>query len=340
MKKFKIIITTGDINGIGPEVTFKALDKISVDKAYQYIIFKSKLDTKSSFLKLNQKYKLIEVNSLAHALSQKEEDIIIISSEDSPPRWVELSAKACMENICDALVTAPLSKTEIIKSGYNMIGHTELLKTIANVNSVYMTFLGNHFNVLLLTGHIPLKEVPNYINKDHIENAIQAAQSIVNLLSEDCQKKPLGFIGLNPHAGEGGLIGLEDLQLIRPILKDFNKKDVPIEGPLVPDAAFLRFNWNKYSMYISPFHDQGLTAFKIVHGHESGVHITFGLPFIRTSVNHGTAKDIFGKNIAKPNSMIDAIFWAKKLIHSNIRKIDKQKIKNGEKHHDSGSCNL
>ena len=122
----------------------------------------------------------------------------------------------------------------------------------------------------------------------------------------------MALVGLNPHAGEKGLIGKFESENLKPVLTQIKKKH-SVEGPLVPDAAFFDDNWKKYSTYVCLYHDQGLIPFKMVHGQDSGVHLTLGLPFIRTSVDHGTAKNIFGKNKANPNSMIEAVDWAIKL---------------------------
>ena len=127
----------------------------------------------------------------------------------------------------------------------------------------------------------------------------------------------MALVGINPHAGEDGLIGNEELDVFLEAIKIAKSKKIPIEGPLVPDAAFLKENWSKFSVYICPYHDQGLIPFKLVHGHKSGVHITMGLPFIRTSVEHGTAKKLFGKNKAYYESMLEAIKWSIDLAKQN-----------------------
>jgi 4-hydroxythreonine-4-phosphate dehydrogenase len=125
-------------------------------------------------------------------------------------------------------------------------------------------------------------------------------------------RRPMALVGVNPHAGENGLIGKEEIWMAKLIRQSQSRH--PIEGPLVPDSAFLPKNWGRYSLYVVPYHDQGLIPFKMIHGFDSGVHLTLGLPFVRTSVDHGTAKELFAKDKARFGSMQDALLTAIRLI--------------------------
>ncbi|MCB0384980.1 MAG: 4-hydroxythreonine-4-phosphate dehydrogenase PdxA, partial [Bdellovibrionales bacterium] len=160
------------------------------------------------------------------------------------------------------------------------------------------------------TGHLAHKDVAAALTQELVSESIQAANKLRKLLPKKQRDKPLALLGLNPHAGEEGIIGVEENDVLIPALKDARRHKIPIQGPLVPDAAFFKENWNQYSVFVCPYHDQGLIPFKMIHGQDSGVHVTMGLPFVRTSVDHGTAKNIFGKNRANPSSMIEAIKWA------------------------------
>ena len=157
--------------------------------------------------------------------------------------------------------------------------------------------------MLLATGHQPLQTAVAEFNREALLEALKAAAQMRGLLKTSRRRKPLALVGLNPHAGEDGLIGREEVWF-REVMK---ASRLPVEGPLVPDAAFLPQNWDKYSVYVCPYHDQGLIPFKMIHGFQSGVHLTLGLPFVRTSVDHGTAKDLFGKGKANPGSMLEAL---------------------------------
>ena len=239
--------------------------------------------------------------------------IVDISSNLSPAKWVETTTRACVHKQLDGMVTAPLSKVEIHKAGYKDIGHTEMLKRISKSSHLFMAFLGTQFNVLLATAHVPISKVPKLLTAEVLESSLRAANELKKLLPKAKTHKPLALCGLNPHAGEQGIIGAEEGDIFKPVLAKLRKARFGIEGPVVPDALFMDHNRKQYSIIVTPYHDQGLIPFKMLHGQESGVHITMGLPFVRTSVDHGTAKDIFGKNKANPNSMVEAIQWAVKL---------------------------
>jgi 4-hydroxythreonine-4-phosphate dehydrogenase len=301
----RILLTSGDPDGIGLEVTAKALEKIGPQKGIQFILFRSPKSELKQLKRIDKKFKRFICDSLEEALNEapiRSNYLIDIKSSESAPRWVELSAIACNKKLCAGMVTAPLSKTLIQKEGYKAKGHTEILKKISNVSDVHMVFIGDKFNVLLATGHLPLKKVPRSLGKATLKKALGHALSLRKILKSPLQNLPVALVGLNPHAGEEGILGTEEMALFRPLIAQTKG----VVGPLVPDAAFLKQNWNKYSVFVCPYHDQGLIPFKMIHG-THGFHLTFGLSFIRTSVDHGTATDIFGKNKADSSSMQDAI---------------------------------
>lgn len=307
----KFIITTGDIDGIGYEVAVKALLKLIPQESF--IIWRSSLALENQYTQnLKASFSYEAVSSLEEALKANAK-IVEIISKNSPADWVEESAIACYQGRARALITGPLSKTEILKSGRSDMGHTDILKRISHSQNVHMGFFGEFFNVVLTTGHIPISKVAQSLTPESLENVIKNCASFLKKLPLSTQSKPIGFLGLNPHAGEEGMIGTEE-QSLSALIQDLGKKySVTISQPLVPDAAFLRSQWDKFSLYIALYHDQGLIPFKTIHGQDSGAHITLGIPFVRTSVDHGTAKDIFGLDIANPQSMIDAIRWAIRL---------------------------
>lgn len=314
--EYRIIITPGDIDGIGFEVSAKALVKLGPQSKCNFFLWSSVLENKKYLKLLSSKFDLIFSDSLDKSLVQfstrrfSKTTLFIISSASSPAKWVEDSAIACFRRNFHGLVTGPLSKKLIVDSGLSDIGHTDILKRVSKTENVYMSFLGNKFNVVLATAHIPLDQVSRAININSLHSVIDNTLNLRDTFLKS--KKPIALLGLNPHAGEGGLLGSEEQYVINEVLRKYKKN--LIFGPLSPDAAFLKTNWKKYSFFVCLYHDQGLIPFKLVHGHDSGVHFSLGLPFIRTSVDHGTAKDIFGKNIANSKSMIDAIQTAIRFI--------------------------
>lgn len=311
----KIIVTTGDVDGVGFEVAAKALHRLGPQPQSVFLVWRSAKATKKFSALLKKKFKIISVASLDEALSLTKitsKNLIEIVSEKSPALWVEESGKACFEKRADAMATGPLSKPEIIRAGLNEIGHTEILKRITKQKTAIMSFWGKHFRVLLATGHIPVAQVESQLTEEKLDTVLKLALEARSALPKATAKKPIAILGLNPHAGDQGLIGKFEQDILNPWIEKQRKAGIKIEGPLVPDAAFHKNNWEKYSFYIALYHDQGLIPFKTLHGF-SGVHVTLGLPLVRSSVDHGTAKDLFGKNKADPTSMVDAIKWALQL---------------------------
>jgi 4-hydroxythreonine-4-phosphate dehydrogenase len=312
----RIAITTGDPDGIGTEITAKALAKMKPQSGVSFFMWRSPRMTKRDLALIDRSFKRITVNTWAEALkaqSSSPKEIIDISSNLAAPLWVEQSAQAAHFGHLDAMVTAPLSKTAIHAAGLADMGHTGILKRVSKTKELFMGFVGDHFNVLLATGHLPIEEVTDALTEARLMKAVRAADEMRRVLDKKQMSRPIALVGLNPHAGEQGLIGSVEEKIHARVLATAVEEKINIEGPLVPDAAFFQKNWTKYSVFVANYHDQGLIPFKMTHGQESGVQITMGLPFVRTSVDHGTAKDIFGKNKADSRSMLQALEWAIRL---------------------------
>ena len=299
-----IHITTGDLNGIGLEVSLKALKEIGPQKDVQFTLWRSHQAPREILSLTDHLFSRVNPLKQKNLEKYKKENILLdIPGSSTPTKWVTAASKLCLKNKeTQALVTGPLSKTQMQKEHFSEKGHTHLLKKLSKTENVFMTFLGTHFHVTLLTDHVPLKKISwskNSLNKC-IELCLQLQQffSLKN-------KKKIALLGLNPHAGEEGLLGKEEIAL----KKELQKWNKQVEGPLVPDVAFLKKNQRKYFLYICLYHDQALIPFKMIHERNS-FQFSLGLPFIRTSVSHGTAKDIFGKNKANPQSMKKALLWA------------------------------
>ena len=307
-KKIKIVITSGDQDGIGPEVSAKALAKVGPKSDVQFYLWRSPLFAGRYLRLIDKKFKRLSVASWPEALRQptNKKYIIDICSTSPPPSWVEYAANAALLKTVDAIVTAPLSKTLIASSGLKDLGHTDIFSRIAKRKNLFMTFLGSRFHVLLATGHLPISSVPSHLSRDQITSAVQAAHSLVQQLKLKGRSPRLALVGLNPHAGESGLIGNEESSTFTDALSALRAAACPVDGPLIPDVAYLSQFQKIYDVYVSPYHDQGLIPFKLTH-ERTGCHLTMGLPFLRTSVDHGTAKDIYGKNKADSSSMQEAI---------------------------------
>lgn len=315
MKHLHVAITSGDHDGIGTEVVTKALRQLGPQKGVQFYLWRSPACPKEDLRRVDAKFNRVVVTGWPEALKERADrpkTLIDINSPMPPAKWVETAANAALFGKIDAIATGPLSKTSIVESGFRELGHTEILQKVSKVPRVHMAFLGNQFNVLLATGHKPLKEVSKELSPDVIDSALRQALELRTRLPRGLRSKPIALLGLNPHAGEKNLIGDEESRILTPTVALFRQAGHPVEGPLVPDAAFLPHEVKNYSVFVCCYHDQGLIPFKMAHG-PKGVHLSMGLPFVRTSVDHGTAKDLFGRNKADPASMVEAIRWAIKL---------------------------
>lgn len=323
-KKKLIAITTGDSDGIGLEITYKALHRIKSSSS-TFLIFRNRervLKTNTSLQTL-PKSKCLKVSTLHDALIEASTKnspfpFIEIQQDTSPAHWVQQAAELCLKKQIHGLVTGPVSKKTFIDAYLDCVGHTPLLSKICQTPFVYMGFLGQYFNIILATGHIPLQQVESQLSvNDSLKICFKTLLKWRKYLPKKLQNRPLGVLGLNPHSGEGGLIGNFEKQKLIKLISSSSFKELLV-GPLIPDVAFFKENWNKYSFFVALYHDQGLIPFKMIHGRTGGCHVSIGLPIIRTSVDHGTAKDIYGKGIAKPDSMVSAISWCETLIRQSI----------------------
>lgn len=314
----KIALTTGDRTGVGFEVSAKALAKLtpSLQKnGCLFFIFRHRDQQKlqpNCFKLIDKKWLRLTFNSLDNALeflhliegAWPDNLIIDLALTTNEAQWVFQATQACNAGVLDSLVTGPLSKVVSSKLKGKPLGHTGIFRQLFPTRSLFMAFVGKDFNVLLATDHISLESISKSLNKKTLDSVFKSAEKLRQLLNS---KKNFAVLGLNPHSGEKGLIGKFEQRLLKNLPKT-------AEGPLVPDAAFLKKNWDRYSLYVCLYHDQGLIPFKMHHGQDSGVHLTMGLPFVRTSVDHGTAVEIFNKNIANSASMSEAILLNMKLI--------------------------
>lgn len=283
----RLALMAGDFKGVGFFVLKQALKKIGPKKNFQFLIW---CDKNSPTLKLPRFKTLVFKNSeLAFKSSFKENSLLQIKSSGTPADNLVQAGKKALNGRLSALITGPVSKLGLKK--YQAVGQTDLLKKISGVREGFMCFRGSFFNVILLTDHTPLKKVS--LKEQQIKTLLDLALSARDFLPPAFKKKPLGFLALNPHAGEQGLLGFEERSILKPLLKAYKE----VEGPLAPDTAFFKKNWKKYSFFISVYHDQGLIPFKMIH-QERSFAWTLGLPFLRLGVSHGTGQNLKQKEIS------------------------------------------
>jgi 4-hydroxythreonine-4-phosphate dehydrogenase len=319
-------ISLGDVTGVGPEVSLKAIaaEAAADDAKYLLIGDESILARMNDKLSLHlplQKYsgprdsgRFFIFNPSAGALPQD------LSAGAAPAAnasvaWLHEGAQRCLRGELDALITAPVNKESIIRAGHRFVGQTEFLSEHANARRTAMMLLGTDergrwLRVALATVHISIKSVPEKLTAEKIALAIElAAQSCRDL---GLSRAKIAVCGLNPHAGEGGQFGDEEIKTIAPTVLGEQKKGFDVVGPLSGDTVFHYALKGEFDAVVAMYHDQGLAPLKAV-AFDSGINWTLGLPFIRTSPDHGTAYDIAGKGIANPGSMIAAIRLAKQL---------------------------
>lgn len=226
-------------------------------------------------------------------------------------RFLTRAIDDALQGKIEAIVTAPLHKVSLKKAGHNFPGHTEILAEKAGVEYVGMMLLNDEIRVLLVTIHMALAEVPQHITPENEEKTIRLAAQACQQLG--LPQARIAVAGLNPHAGEEGRFGREDEDVIRPTIERLRQEGINVSGPYPGDTIFMRARRGEFDIVVAQYHDQGLIPVKYL-GVDTGVNVTVGLPFIRTSVDHGTAFDIAGLGIADPSSLREAFELARKML--------------------------
>jgi 4-hydroxythreonine-4-phosphate dehydrogenase len=279
--KPRIGITVGDPAGIGPEIAAKAAADPRVLDACEPRLY----DVPGSFV----------TGAVSAQAGRAAYEAIVRAVDD---------ARA---GVIDAMATAPVNKEAFAQAGLPWKGHTDLLAHLTNTDRVAMLFYAEQLRVVLATIHVPLAEVPRLLTRG-------AADFTIDITARELprfgyERPRLAFAGLNPHAGEHGVIGTEDDEVIAPAVADARGRGVDITGPWPADTVFGRAIRGEFDAVIACYHDQGLIPVKLV-AFGRAVNVTLGLPIIRTSVDHGTAFDIAGRGIADPSSLVEAILLA------------------------------
>lgn len=313
-------ITCGDINGIGTELIIKTFsDSRILDICTPVIFGSNKLINfyRKSIPEVNLNYQSTREfnrinNKQINLFSCWEEEIVISPGQltETGGKYAVLSLQtavaALKQKQIDGLVTAPIHKKNTQSTDFNFTGHTPYLKSMFGVNDVVMMLCADSFRVALVTEHIPVAEVAKHITRERILSKLAIVhQSLQKDFGID--KPRIAVLGLNPHAGDEGLIGNEEETIIRPAIKDAKNNNMLVVGPYSADAFFARRQFEKFDAVLAMYHDQGLIPFKALAVGE-GVNYTAGLPEVRTSPDHGVAFDIAGKDKANPSSFLAAIF--------------------------------
>jgi 4-hydroxythreonine-4-phosphate dehydrogenase len=319
-------ITIGDFNGIGPEVILKTLSDQRILKICTPVVYGS--------LKIFNKYKKMMhlpedvhfhvvknaqeiVHKKINLINCWEDDLEAEPGKITPQAGIaayqaleKATADVVAKNL-DAIVTAPVNKKNIQQENFKFPGHTEYLASHFNTEPLMM-MVSDDIRIAVVTGHIPLSEVKSSVTTDKIAKKLNILYK--SLKNDFMIAKPrIAVLGLNPHAGEEGLLGKEEQEIIMPLLEDLRSKGLLIFGPYPADGFFGMQMYSKFDGVMAMYHDQGLIPFKTLY-FDSGVNFTAGIPIIRTSPDHGTAYDIAGKNKADESSMRNAVYMAADMV--------------------------
>jgi len=304
----RIGITIGDINGIGPEVALKAVGKTRwpADVRFIFIGPESIIREQASILKIPVSRQTDFLN-VGQASLPVHPGKVRADASRTAAEAIFRAAEECLAGELDAMVTAPICKEGFHRAGVQVPGHTEYLAELTHTRKFGMMLIGGGLRVMLVTRHIPVSEISEVLTRKNIREAIELTGQALKLFGYKNGK--IGVCGLNPHAGDGGIIGREEIDLINPAIRTARKKGFNVSAAIPADTIFYEALKGDYDAVVAMYHDQGLGPLKMV-GFDEGVNVTLGLPIIRTSPDHGTAFGIAGKNQANPKSMKNAIALA------------------------------
>lgn len=335
----KLAITMGDPAGIGPEITLKALKQMQGADAPDLIILgcADALDGAGRALGLPVPPRI----SLDQVATSSGHAVVAIDPEIETPelgvvsaaaghfafRAISIAVDLALSGAIDGIVTAPLNKEALNLAGHAYAGHTDMLADLTGTSGTVMMLAHGDFRVTHLTTHVALADVPKLLTPERLNRVIDLTHAALKQLG--LTNPRIAVAALNPHAGEGGIFGREDIDISAPVVAEWVARGVHVEGPVPGDTVFVKLKGGRYDAVIAMYHDQGHVPVKLLGFRTNpetgawealnGVNVTLGLPIIRTSVDHGTAFDIAGQGIASADSMIEAIDYAVAL--STARKV-------------------
>lgn len=329
-----LAVTLGDAAGIGPEVALKAVSRDDWPDRLRLVLVGSR-----EVLKREARQHRLPLPKAWNPRDELPDGVRVVTWEpgpedagrgepyevirlaDTPGRtseacgraaaqWIRAAVAGCQAGWFDGLVTAPVCKKSLQLAGLPHPGHTEYLAALAGVAKAAMMFVGGPLRVLLVTRHLPLAAIPAAVTPEAVEETIRFANRAGGWLG--LEQSRVGVCGLNPHAGEEGMLGDEETRVIKPVIERLGAEGLAVTGPIPGDLAFYQALEGRFDIVVAMYHDQGLAPFKML-AFDVGVNLTLGLPFVRTSPDHGTAFDLAGRGVAVPSSMAAAIRLAHEL---------------------------
>jgi 4-phospho-D-threonate 3-dehydrogenase / 4-phospho-D-erythronate 3-dehydrogenase len=325
VKRKRIGITIGDVAGIGPEVVLKAIADFDSLKNCIPVVIGDFDFLQENAKSLNLPFDVLKISRGEYVPENPKKPIVYDMKNVSEPvelgrdsaiggrtsaEFIEEAVQMCLSGRLDAISTAPISKKSLSLGGYDFPGHTEFLACLTNTEDFAMSFFAEKLRVVLMSTHISLIDAIKHVTKDSLIKSIDLTNRELTKLLK--RKPSIVVAGLNPHASEGGLFGTEERDEIIPAIEACREKAIDVRGVFAADTIYLRAWRGEFDAVIACYHDQATIAVKCL-SFGSGVNVTLGLPFVRTSVDHGTAFDIAGKNIAESESMKIAIRLAAEL---------------------------
>jgi 4-hydroxythreonine-4-phosphate dehydrogenase len=332
-----IAVTMGDPAGIGPEIILKALADPAIKNAARPLILGDWGVLQHTHLGRKKSPKLVLWQHGQRLLPMLNDPRAIVvcplsalSAKESRPgvasragghgafSYIRVAAKLALSKVADAIATAPISKSSLINAGYNYPGHTELLAELSRTQECRMMLIGDKLRVVPVTGHIQFTKVARSLTRENIQTTLELTHKSLRDFFGIARPR-IAVAALNPHGGEQGIFGDEEIRVIAPAVKSARQRRLPVFGPFPADSLFHHAARGDYDAVVCMYHDQGLIPLKLHHFY-GGVALTLGPPFIRTSVDHGTAYDIAGTGKADENSMKEAILLAARLARLVRRK--------------------
>jgi len=327
-----VAISMGDPGGVGAEVILKALVRPEVMQALTPMVVGDEKQLAETAQRLNLPYDLERLNLDALESARKSWSGVLIQpyqvsggfslgqvfAENGAASYayIETAARAVLDGHADALCTAPISKEAIKMAGFDFPGHTEMLAHFCGRNDVRMMLVGGGLRVVLQTIHVALKDVPGLLT---VERILQSLRMINEFAAAAGERAPrIGVCGLNPHAGEAGHFGREEIDVISPAVEMARSEEIDVSEPLPGDTIFHRMLEGDFDYVLAMYHDQALIPVKTLDFH-GGVNVTVGLPLIRTSPDHGTAFGLAGRGVANESSMVAALLYAAELVEKRRR---------------------
>ena len=322
MDKIRIGITLGDVNGIGPEVIIKTLENPKIIEMCVPVIYASaKVMSYHRNVAKSDEFNFKTVSDVKRLYHDKinlvncwNENVTInlgkITEEGAKYAHIALDQAVTdlKEGHIDALVTGPINKKAMNLIGFPYMGHTDYLGDVFKTEEHLMLLVDDDLRVAVLSHHVPLRDVADLVTKQRILQTLEVLNQAL-IMDFDLEKPHIAILGLNPHASDEGVIGNEEDKIIRPAIIEAKKSGLLVSGPYSPDAFWGSLKYKKFDAVLAMYHDQGLIPFKM-NSFGKGVNVTAGLPFVRTSPDHGTAFDIAGTNTADPDSFRAALYKA------------------------------